>query len=94
MLVRMRVRVCGRTTPLGAWEHSRLGACHASFSSLSLVPQQRLDVAISPLLPTVCVALHPDASGGLFAVAVPFPLLLLLPVTTSNDAHHACVHLE
>lgn len=36
------------------WEHTRLGACHASFSFLSLVPQQRLDVAKSPTASSLC----------------------------------------
>lgn len=66
------------------WEHSRLGACHASLSSTSLVPQQRLDVAKChhPRQPAVCVPRHPGAPRGLFCLRSPCRYcLLLLPVT-------------
>lgn len=62
---------------------------------LSLVPQQRLDVAnLLPLPTSQQFVLHGivDAPGGLFAVAVP---LLLLPVTMlSTPTAHACIRSD
>lgn len=72
------------------WEHSRLGACHASFSSTSLVPQQRLDVAKChpPRQPASLCSTASWCTQGTFLFAVAVPLLLAAATGDDVDAHH------